>query len=76
MVLRCRDGDLAVIVGEFPGSFLFARLKKMKTFLRLKPCQSNSLQALQHKLGLLTDWGDLNPIAAPAFAPPLNRRNT
>ena len=72
MVLRCRDGDLAVIVG----SSLFAHLKKMKTFVRLKAHHLNSPQRFLHKFGLLKDWGDLNPIAAPAFATPLNRRTS
>jgi hypothetical protein len=48
----------------------------MKTFLRLKALQSHNLKRLLHKFGLLQDWGDLNPIAAPAFATPLNRRTS
>jgi hypothetical protein len=42
--------------------------------LKLKTCSCRSQQRKLNKLGLLKDWGDLNPIAAPAFAKPLNRR--
>ena len=137
MTLRCKDGDLAIIVGELPGceanigrivqvrgpahiseqcgdllcwvikpidrkkmlilyipDILVSDYVTWKMDIKLPDCWLIPIRPLEEdkytvvnenlpleqqillavQIGLLKDWGDLNPIAAPAFAPPLNRR--